>query len=251
MPHAESDAAESSQTDLPHIYLELLPNIRTISLSVHPKLPTNEHKVIVNVRDGELVAFEQCGTTTLIPLPVNVVNDSTHPLRMIDLSSGDLTARLQPDLTSLQTLLDSCGDDYVPWSAHELETSSKIRCASCDAVIVDSSVMTSWKDLPSANWAEMMDFWHCHKPHENEKQHIHETTSSRGYSAGNHLTARRGVAYVDISSLLLSAEDCASVKVRFQFSVYNFHHMGNKKEALSTQVNTMNEIPIQLSYIKH
>jgi len=212
MPHAEADAEQASQLVLPHIYLELLPNIRTVSLAIQPKV-SSQQKVEVKVIDGNFIFVEQEGSTTLLPLPVKVINDPLSPFRMTNLSAKDLTSRLQPDLIALQALLDSCDENRVPWSALELEHCVKIRCASCANVVVKEGVIRTWQDLPSANWAEMMDFWHCHKPHEAENQNNVDNDTTKGYSANNRLTVRQGVGFVDTLSFLFSPGDCSSVKV--------------------------------------
>lgn len=213
MPHAEVDAEQASQLVLPHIYLELLPNIRTVSLAIQPKVSTNQQEVKVQLVDHSFISVEQQGIKTLLPLPVKVTNDPLSPLRMTNVSAKDLTSRLQPDLIALQALLDSCNDNRVPWSAQELEHYVEIRCASCANVVIKKGVIRTWQDLPSANWAEMMDFWHCHKPHEAENQNNVDKDTTKGYGAGNRLTARQGVGFVDTLSFLFSPEDCSTIKV--------------------------------------
>lgn len=106
-----------------------------------------------------------------------------------------------------------------------------------------------WKDLPSGNWAEMMDFWHCHKPdpeggHEHgdgegeggldagEQQQRQQqqqqgakaggggrsedpNATVKGYGAANQVVATVGTILVDVAAFLVAVEDCLGVmKVR-------------------------------------
>ena len=97
----------------------------------------------------------------------------------------------------------------VPWSASSLSAHTRIACNFCSAVIVDGTVQ-SWKDLPSENWAEMMDFWHCHKPSNDSR---HSTESSKGYSAADRIHTRSGVALVDTCHIIVAAGDCKNIIV--------------------------------------
>ncbi|CAA21304.1 cleavage and polyadenylation HECT-type ubiquitin-protein ligase E3 Ipa1 [Schizosaccharomyces pombe] len=51
----------------------------------------------------------------------------------------------------------------VPWKAIDLNkddaVKSTIKCKQCQSFLTSIS---SWKDLPSANWMEMLDCWSCH-----------------------------------------------------------------------------------------
>ena len=71
--------------------------------------------------------------------------------------------------------------------------------------------ITKWKDLPSGNWADMMDFWHCHKPHDDK-----ETAGGEGerYATfGKGFVVERGVGLVDRGYFLFPQEDCDAAKV--------------------------------------
>lgn len=73
-----------------------------------------------------------------------------------------------------------------------------------------------WKDLPSGNWAEMMDFWHCHKPDPPEEERNKEGEDPnavvKGYGAGNQLVAVEGTVLVDVTSFLVKGVDCLGVE---------------------------------------
>jgi len=87
---------------------------------------------------------------------------------------------------------------------------SPIRCRQCDQVIVQRGEIRVWKDLPSENWAEMMEFWHCHKPSSHD-QPQDEALATKGYAANTAITAQSGVCLVDIISFMLFESDCSGL----------------------------------------
>jgi hypothetical protein len=116
-------------------------------------------------------------------------------------------------------------DDFVPWTAADMSPSTKLRCRGCENVVLDmprcadGSENTgpagwTWKDLPSGNWAEMMDFWHCHKPDPPEGHGHGEdpNAQTKGYGAANQVVATAGTVLVDVATFLVSEVDCRGLK---------------------------------------
>ncbi|KAL2008793.1 hypothetical protein VTN00DRAFT_6987 [Thermoascus crustaceus] len=122
-------------------------------------------------------------------------------------------------------------DDFIPWTATDMTASTGVRCRACGHVILDpsgpprpSSDTTAegsapppsrgwvWKDLPSGNWAEMMDFWHCHKPHNPEQDHLDKNSEVKGYGAANQVVATPGTVLVDVPSFLVTEVDCKGLR---------------------------------------
>lgn len=73
----------------------------------------------------------------------------------------------------------------VPWSTLKLSKAdnqnSVFQCSNCKSDLVNLKAISQWKSLPSETWAEMMDFWHCHKPADNpshEHSHTHLENSN-------------------------------------------------------------------------
>ncbi|OJJ48202.1 hypothetical protein ASPZODRAFT_2123445 [Penicilliopsis zonata CBS 506.65] len=152
-------------------------------------------------------------------------------LRMpVDTAEGPLVSR--EELT----------DGFVPWTAGDMSPRSEVRCRQCSTVFLSSGAHSSsggkdtaipgakrgwvWKDLPSGNWAEMMDFWHCHKP---DPRHSHDHGSDsgdvgivddqqsqiKGYGAANQVVAIPGTVLVDVATFLVAEMDCQGlIKVR-------------------------------------
>lgn len=100
----------------------------------------------------------------------------------------------------------------------------------------------TWRDLPSENWAEMMEFWHCHKPDVPVGEKGGEEggdNTLKGYGANTRMMAQKGVGKVDLTYFLLDSEDCSGLEVRvllFLFScvicVLDFDILGHQEGGL-------------------
>lgn len=217
-----------------HLYAEHLLNIRT--LSIQASLPTVSHRLTEATlsADGRTLSLTHEGEIASIELPIVL-----SPKRRSDIvftipavPSKELTFRVQLEekesavadghASGLDRLAEDVNANITPWTAASLSADSELRCASCSVVLVDRGKIRSWKDLPSDGWAEMMDFWHCHKPdHNGSDQHA---GSKKGYAAAGGLLVEPGAVLVDVSSFLVVAEDCKNVRVRFSIpSLPRFH----------------------------
>ncbi|SSD58648.1 uncharacterized protein SCODWIG_00409 [Saccharomycodes ludwigii] len=58
---------------------------------------------------------------------------------------------------------------YEKWNSIELKKLHGffLVCNNCQEKVLDSIYYDKIYDLPSENWTELMDLWHCHKPDEN------------------------------------------------------------------------------------
>ena len=228
-----------------HIYAEFLPNIRSVSVSVAlpprlpslglPRLPETTTPAVSISDDGKTIDISHNGSSRILRLPVAVdpasllTSPASHP------ASRDLNIRLRPSAKGVQSLLPSSEVNHDPWSASALDGCHSLHCAECAFVIVGQDTISLWKDLPSANWAEMMDFWHCHKPLDHKDTTSTAGTEQKGYSASSAFSAGPGTCFVDTTSLLLSPEDCRAQKVCcLSVEMCAESAMDNKKEASST-----------------
>lgn len=154
----------------------------------------------------------------------------------------ELSFRMQIDASDVPIGREEMVDEFVPWTAGDLSPMTKVGCRECQEIILNSPAGSLsdgtgpgapgwiWKDLPSGNWAEMMDFWHCHKPDphkDDEDDHDHDVHSQdangktapedpnaqvKGYGAANRVIAIPGTVLVDVSSFLVSSVDCLGLK---------------------------------------
>lgn len=206
------------------LYAELLLHIRTVTLFA--SLRTNhsrETKARLSA-DGSCITVSHEGESASIRLPFNVKGGGDAALSLPSAPpTKELTLRLQleeQDDSNVFSTLQS-GDrqaNLVPWDGASLSQLHDlvIVCKGCGEVMVPRGNITQWRDLPNENWAEMMDFWHCHKPDEHHlHDHTHEAaTGQKGYAASNRLQAVEGVGHVDLTSFLLKEQDCEGAQVR-------------------------------------
>lgn len=242
----EDPMMQESEVSL-YLHAEFLPNIRQTTLyislpgtaafdGIHPDVQLSQSRKAVTVSLPP--PFQH--VTETIKLPARVTDASRRALqtsiRPIQKSSGEpfeFSFRMPVDATD-EALAprDELIDDFVPWTADKMSGSTRIRCRNCEQHFMgfsstsetanDNSDETTqawdWKDLPSGNWAEMMDFWHCHKPdpHEGDEKDEKDsalriedqTAQTKGYGADSQVVAIPGTVLVDVATFLLAELDC-------------------------------------------
>jgi hypothetical protein len=198
------------------MYAELLANIRQISVIAALDTPSNSATKLELSKDGAQAILHHDGHTTSLNLPGQV--SSLTRLQNPVLGKKELSWRL-PLIEQPKSPRGESND--APWPAKDLGENSEFRCRGCDKIIVARGSIRTWKDLPSENWAEMMDFWHCHKPDgpNGHGDHLHAEDSQdmsvvRGYGANAKFTAQPRIGFVDLTTVLLAELDCKEVEVR-------------------------------------
>lgn len=222
------------------LHAELLPNIRQVTLYIsppdtpqlknrHPEIHLSDSRRAVTVSYGDV--------SETIKLPARVSEAARVALRRQDkLGEGgkEVSYRMQID-ASEESASGEMVDEFVPWTAGGMTPVTKVRCRACGSVVLDSPASApseshagpgwTWKDLPSGNWAEMMDFWHCHKPDPPKDDHgsAHGQDANgagaedpnalvKGYGAANRVVAAPGIVLVDVASFLVAEVDCLGLK---------------------------------------
>jgi hypothetical protein len=207
----EYHATMSESTTL--IYAELLSNIRQISVIAALDSPSNSSTRAELSSDGQQFLLRHEGQATILELPGAA--SPSFRLQPPAIAAKELSWRLP--LAGEPKAADTESTD-APWPAKDLSESTEFLCRSCGGVIVGKGRVKEWRDLPSENWAEMMDFWHCHKPSVPQPSgsgHSHyDPATSRGYGANTKFCAQSGIAFVDLTALLVAEADCTGVKVR-------------------------------------
>lgn len=197
------------------IYAELLTNIKRVSVGVHlPSRSDATTRVVISDNGRQLHIYHQNSSQTL-ELPSQVITStSATTLPIPNQGSVNLSWRLPVLPTEINGPQFSPENQAIPWTSMDAEPGSRVSCRKCGCDFVQKGAVRAWKDLPSENWAEMMEFWHCHKPHDHdhdaEDSHALE---SKGYGAGNAITAQVGVGFVDLTSFVFSEADCKGLTV--------------------------------------
>ena len=145
----------------------------------------------------------------MLELPCSVVNHAN--LTIPPATRTELFFRLAvSDAAKLSLQADHATDCNDPWPALKLTSETQVACRSCATLLVNN--VNVWKHLPSASWADMMDFWHCHKPSA-KNEDDERAGSQKGYAAANALGPTAGIGLVDVSQLLVSDIDCIGIEV--------------------------------------
>jgi hypothetical protein len=189
-----------------NIYAEHLINIRT--LTIQASLPTNSDGSTTLSADGNILTLSHQGEAVKVSLPVSIPVSERVKISVPPVPSTNLSIRVRLDDTSPRDSQSS--ETVIPWTATSLSQQVQLQCKTCHAEILPRGNVQTWKDLPSEGWAEMMEFWHCHKP--NEPDHEHQT-DKKGYSADSTLAITPSVGLVNATSFVLATEDCKNIKV--------------------------------------
>lgn len=204
-----------------HLYAEHLLNIRTVTIQAQLSTPSSNATNVSLSADGSTLSLTHEGESASIKLPVTLSSkaQSSATLTIPAVPSKELSFRLSVDSKQgaasgafTNGVTPASNENVVPWTADQLSDETEIKCRGCGSVLVERGKVKQWKNLPSEGWAEMMDFWHCHKPHEPHSHDGHAEVK-KGYAAGSQLALESGVAMVSALDCLLVHEDCKNIKV--------------------------------------
>ncbi|KAK9456525.1 ubiquitin-conjugating enzyme E2-binding protein [Dipodascopsis uninucleata] len=182
------------------LYCEYLPNVSSISLILQPVDKIPDHLTALSSTtlyyklDGESDA-------ELIPLPAHLSKDTHLVLNdkcQYDRSTKTLSLRLKGYLELRRQSL-------YPLSASKLNDLKSLECKKCNAVVISH---IRYLDMPSENWHEMLNFWHCHKP-EHDSHHQETETITKDI-----LRPKKSLGLVGHNYILYLREDISNIKVR-------------------------------------
>jgi hypothetical protein len=198
------------------LYSELLSNIRQVSVAASLPSPADQSTKAEVCDDGSRLRVHHQGQIETLTLPTQVALSGS--LALTSSTKSEMSWRLPVNTSASSTIHFSPENQAVPWTAQDLSDGTHVSCRNCSQNVVRQGAIKVWKDLPSENWAEMMDFWHCHRPHDHPSADQASTNgqgagSKKGYSAGNMISAQPSVGLVDINSFMLSEEDCSHLLV--------------------------------------
>lgn len=192
------------------IYAELLTNLRQITVKASLPTPADQTTKVQILDLGHKFRIEHHGVIRELHLPAQAPIAGALPTS--HKGSVDLTWRVPVRPQEAQKRHFVPESQPLPWTAADIRHDTAIACRNCDSCFVEQGKVNAWKDLPSENWAEMMEFWHCHKPVDHTKPED-DGLQQRGYGAANTITAQEGVGFVDMTSLLFHESDCQNLLV--------------------------------------
>ena len=191
------------------LYAEYLLNIRQVTIFATLSSEQNRETTVELSADRKSVSVTHDGETSTVELPVDVIG----PIRKYSSPSEtkQLCFRLQvPSTLQLSHPPSQNDENIIPWSARCMSKESEFACRECKSLIISGRV-GDWSDLPNENWAELMEFWHCHKPQDGFDQDV--KSSAPGINTFDKPRAQRGKGLVDICHLVFAPEDCCGLKV--------------------------------------
>lgn len=165
---------------------EYLPSLS--QLSVVAEISDSEKAInAIGIKDHNLLI--QTGQTHAVTLPQNL---DLQDAKVCGLSRNGNVLRVRISLKqsgkSHFNFMESAAEPL--WSVLDLKRKTpqnaqrinefQFTCASCGKVIIDSA-NTKFMDMPSEFWHELMDFWHCHKPHEDHHNHTDKNYNTKLY----------------------------------------------------------------------
>lgn len=188
---------------------EFLPNLGRLVAAI--ELPCEGAKVSgISFSDNILVVdFRASEPVPLvnIKLPLKSLNIGEPVLQALTYSNTEancifgIGAAHDSPLPHLTTLANMT----TVWSVDDLSKKSPKNndninefvfvCKNCDTSIIDSKDK-KFIDMPLEYWHEMMDFWHCHKPHED-----HHDMHDKSYDG--KLVPKTGQVYIGAHYILL------------------------------------------------
>ena len=224
-----------------YLYAELLLNIRQVSLVAILPSDCNEKTRIWLGDDRRTLTLRHEDEEAIIELPCPEVDCGS--LKIHSTSTRELSLRLAISNTArLPIQVKQAANCSDPWPALGLTSETHVACKSCRFLLVNT--VNVWKHLPSAGWADMMDFWHCHKPSANNADDKY-AGSSKGYAAANALSPTAGTGLVDVSHFLVSSIDCIGIEVDQALFLYLRMYSACQKRVPRRRLASETSVPWQ------
>lgn len=191
-----------------YLYAELLTHIRTLTLHASLQTAKQEGTKVDVSTDKKVISVTHDGETEHLYLPTQIKGDAsiTFPLQR----NTEISARVQIE-DEHEWKCSVSNEVEAPWMALDLDGSTELLCKNCKACVLSGGKIGQWKNLPSVNWAELMDMWFCHKPHVHE--HADDAAAAKGFSAESRLAVSPSTGMTDLISVVLHEDDCTNVKV--------------------------------------
>lgn len=193
-----------------YLYAEILTHIRQLSLHASLQTAKTEGTKVDVSTDKKVITVEHDGETQKLYLPTGI--SGTAQVIFPIVKETEVSARIQID-DEHEWKCNINNEIEAPWMAADLTKDNIIQCRQCKATVLPHGAISQWKDLPSENWAELMDFWFCHKPHDESSNGVEDAAQSKGFAAKSKLGVTRGTGMTDLTSIVLHHGDSQNTKV--------------------------------------
>ena len=141
-------------------FIERLPRLNTLNIYVSINITNvslNDNSILIN---------------NSIIIPINVSKSNNFDI--LPSSNGFTCIRIKINTIPI-THDDNIYDKYK-WNNKQLNkilnestNNSSFNCISCNSKLINFNKIKKFLPMPSELWYEMLDYWHCHKPNEEDK----------------------------------------------------------------------------------
>ncbi|KAG5518971.1 hypothetical protein PMAC_002502 [Pneumocystis sp. 'macacae'] len=177
---------------------EAFSHIRVINLVL--EFPKNFYKPgLLKLFNTHSISLEFKGELLTIFLPDETEKDTSIQVNQLD---KILSVRLPLSDSSVKTT-----EEISPWSAVYIDSNSSFCCIFCLSFLLSKDEIKYWRNLPSDNWSDMIDYWICHR----EK---HNILKGFGVDKNYKFVSCPGIAFVGLSYFLVSQENVQNIKVK-------------------------------------
>lgn len=199
---------------------EYLPRLSQVSIKIDfshdPKLISG-----IGIRQSNLVV--QASSLISVPLPVrNKAILDLAQIAAVSIRNGVLSLQINVDLDSIEpedtSFMSLAKSDTQKWSVKDLAKKTPrndhnvneftFSCSACALPIIRSTEY-KFMDMPSEFWHEMMEFWHCHKPHEH--YHLENDKNYNGKLLPGPGSVHIGASYILAGGVLEKCPGCGKV----------------------------------------
>ena len=207
-----------------NLYAEVLTHIRQVTVHATLRTARNKDTKVEVSSNKRVITVQHEGENASLYLPTQIAGTAGMVLEGLKEGRKEVSLRIavedrdgaNGDTENGASQMSE--DDGVPWSASDLKNGGgnvSGRCKACDTVIIEAGNVKEWRDLPREGWAELLDYWHCHKPdvEEGDLSADAPTKKTNDLLSGKPIDLQRGIGLLDITSLLVHDEDCTNLRV--------------------------------------
>lgn len=229
---------------------EYLSRIKSVAISI--QLPEGYDIIKLSFKDTEraIVHFRDCDGGEHSE-PVLLAEEISYSVTQTDQPVGETTNTISFRLPAVPNEKKGHASSFfgtskvvTPWSAREFSTHSEsvdIACAQCGQILVTHNPSRNWKQLPSENWAEMMDFWHCHKP-EKKKDGTNGISDHDQHNPGyaiSRFVPTETINFVGLTYFLINPESTTPDSVSYTKNSYAYCNSCNTDLGLNENGDTL------------
>ncbi|EMR11680.1 hypothetical protein PNEG_00117 [Pneumocystis murina B123] len=151
-------------------------------------------------------------------------NEISEIIFLPDETEKDVSIQVNQQLNTLSIRLPLSNfsikslKEISPWSAVYIDPNSDFCCGFCLCFLLNKDQIKHWRNLPSDNWVDMMDYWVCCK----EK---YNAFGNYGMLQKIKSLSDSGIIFVGLSYFLISEKNLQNIKVEKNKALCNFCHM--------------------------